>query len=369
MSLASALKSRQSWLVIAAASILLAGLGSITSFLNASIVGRPNWRESLFAACGWLVFVPLTLIPYRLAQRFPLRWENIVQRVLAHVTGALVMSGGWSLTGLLLARLLGTTRRSLPFAQYFLSSLLINMPLCLFLYFALVGCIYAFSYYREARERQAREALLAVQLSEARLSALRMQLNPHFLFNSLNAITVLVRDQKNSDASRMLELLGRVLRQVLQSEKRQEVMLHEELQFLKEYLAIEQVRFSDRLEIDWSIDVEARDVLVPTFILQPLVENAIRHGISQREDQGLIEITATLSDLNIVLSVKDNGPGYTPGLEEGVGLANTHARLETLFGDHAKLDVTNLNGLGTVATIKLPLRRKVDGSNSSHHHR
>jgi LytS/YehU family sensor histidine kinase len=310
----------------------------------------------------WLVFAPLTFIPYGLAQRFPLRWENIFQSVVAHVTGALVMSGTWSFVGLLLARLMGT-RPIAPFARSFVSSLLANLPLCGFLYFAVLGCFYAFSYYHEARERQAREALLAVQLAEARLSALRMQLNPHFLFNSLNAITVLVRDQKNQDASRMLELLGRVLRQVLQSEKQQEVTLQEEVQFIEKYLAIEQVRFSDRLEVIWRIDAEARDALVPTFILQPLVENAIRHGISQRTDEGLIEIGAALSDDNIVLTVKDNGPGYTPGVDEGVGLANTHARLETLFEDRGDLDVTNLNGLGTIVTIRLPLRRKADGSN------
>jgi two-component system LytT family sensor kinase len=366
VTLTPALKFRQSWLIIAAASVLLAGLGSITTFINARVAGRSNWRDSLFVACLWLVFAPLTWIPWKLSQRFPVRWEHIAQSVVAHVAGALAMSASWTVLGILLARLT-RTRQTTPFVRTFVSSILTNMPLCVFLYFAVLGCIYAVSYYREARERQAREAILAAQVSEARLSALRMQLNPHFLFNSLNAITVLVRDQKSADASRVLELLGRVLRQVLQSEKRQEVTLQDEMQFIKEYLAIEQVRFSDRLEVIWRIDPAVRQALVPTFILQPLVENAVRHGISQRDDEGLIEITAALLDLDVVLTVKDNGPGYTPGVEEGVGLANTQARLETLFGDRAQLDVKNLNGLGTVATIRLPLRREVDGSNSSDH--
>lgn len=260
-----------------------------------------------------------------------------------------------------------TTRPPAPFMRLFVNSLLANTPLCAFLYFAVLGCFHAFSYYREAREREAREALLSAQVSEARLSALRMQLNPHFLFNSLNAITVLVRDHKNQEASRMLELLGRVLRQVLQSEKRQEVTLEEELEFIERYLGIEQVRFSDRLKVICKIEPEARDALVPTFILQPLVENAIRHGISQKTDDGLIEIEVALSDNDLLLAVKDNGSGYTPGVEAGVGLANTHARLETLFGNDAHLKVINLNGLGTVASIRLPLRRKADGSNSSHY--
>ncbi|PYS51496.1 MAG: hypothetical protein DMF68_04215 [Acidobacteria bacterium] len=143
------------------------------------------------------------------------------------------------------------------------------------------GCIYhpcdAERIHRipELAVRRARQRRLAAQLAEARLSALRMQLNPHFLFNSLNAITVLMRDRNTRDASRMLELLGGVLRQVLQSEKRQEVTLKEELQFIEKYLAIEQVRFSDRLQVRWSIDSGALDALVPEFILQPLVENAV----------------------------------------------------------------------------------------------
>jgi len=210
------------------------------------------------------------------------------------------------------------------------------------------------------REREAQQARLAAQLAEARLSALRMQLNPHFLFNSLNAITVLVRDQNNQDASRMLELLSGVLRQVLQSRKREEVTLDMELQFIKKYLAIEEVRFSDRLQIDWSIDAALLDALVPEFIQQPLVENAVRHGIGKLSDTGVIEIKAASVEGELLLSVIDNGPGYVAAPEGGLGLTNTRARLETLFGEAAELNVSNANGCGTVATVRFPLRREVD---------
>src|SRR5262249_44469616 len=148
--------------------------------------------------------------------------------VAAHLAGAIIMSLSWTFFGVLLARVI-TRRPHVAFARYFATSLLTNISLSVFLYFAVLGCIYAFAYYREARERQASEALLAAQLAEARLSALRMQLNPHFLFNSLNAITVLVRDQQTADASQMLELLSGVLRQVLQSKHREEVTLEDEL--------------------------------------------------------------------------------------------------------------------------------------------
>jgi len=209
MAISPTLKSRESWLIISAVSVLFAALGSFTTYLNARVAGRSNWREALFVASLWLVFAPLTWIPFTLASSFPLRFEGIVRSVLVHVAGAIAMSISWTFLGIILARLI-TTRPPLPFVRYFVSSLLTNMPLCVFLYFAVLGSIYAFSYYREARERQAREAQLAAQLSEARLSALQMQLNPHFLFNCLNAITVLVRDEKTREASRMLELLGGV---------------------------------------------------------------------------------------------------------------------------------------------------------------
>jgi two-component system LytT family sensor kinase len=193
-----------------------------------------------------------------------------------------------------------------------------------------------------------------------------MQLNPHFLFNSLNAITVLVRDQNTRDASRMLELLSGLLRQVLQSRKDQEVTLDHELRFTERYLAIEQVRFSDRLKLRWSIDDSVRDALVPEFILQPLVENAIRHGVAKLGDRGTIEVSGQHANGQVILCVRDNGPGYSPGSQSGVGLANTRARLATLFGNAGALDVQHQEGGGTVATIRFPLRKR-DGPDSGDH--
>lgn len=265
------------------------------------------------------------------------------------------MALGWSSASVLMSLPLARRPPQVSLLRFYLGSLLTNLPFSLFLYFAVLGCIYAFSYYREVREREAQQARLSTQLAEARLSALRMQLNPHFLFNSLNAITVLVRDQNTRDASRMLELLSGVLRQVLQSERRQQVTLDEELRFIEKYLAIEQVRFSDRLQVKWSIEPEVRDALVPEFILQPLVENAIRHGVAKRDERGVVEVCARRSDSEIVLSVKDDGPGYNPKLAPGVGLYNTRARLETLFGDRGQLKVGNDERAGTIAIVRFPL--------------
>jgi two-component system, LytTR family, sensor kinase len=355
------LKSPPFWLIIAAASLVPASLNSFTVYLNSRVTGRANWVEIIFAASLWLIFGALTPIPYFLARRFPFRREGIVRTLSAHLVGALVMSLCWTSAGVLLSLPLVRRPPQVPFLRYFASSILTNLSLCMFLYFAVLGCIYAFSYYREARERESQQARLAAQLAEARLSALRMQLNPHFLFNSLNAITVLVRDRNTQDASRMLELLSGVLRQVLQSEKRQEVTLEEELQFIEKYLMIEQVRFSDRLQVRWFVEASVRDALVPEFILQPLVENAIRHGIAKRSEDGEIEITARQDNDRLILSVRDNGHGYHPVSNAGVGLANTTARLANLFGERGHLQMMSAEGDGTIAILRFPLRRRADG--------
>jgi LytS/YehU family sensor histidine kinase len=159
----------------------------------------------------------------------------------------------------------------------------------------------------------------------------------------------------------MLELLSGVLRQVLQSGKRQEVTLDDELRFTEQYLAIEQVRFSDRLEVRWLIEPSLREAVVPEFILQPLVENAIRHGVAKRSEAGIVEISAQASGNNLVLAVRDNGPGYLPESDAGVGLANTRARLTTLFGEAGRLEVVDAENGGAIATVSFPLRRRIDG--------
>jgi LytS/YehU family sensor histidine kinase len=150
---------------------------------------------------------------------------------------------------------------------------------------------------------------------------------------------------------------------VLHGEPRQQVALDEELRFLERYLAIEQVRFSDRLRVRWAVDDAVRDALVPEFVLQPLVENAVRHGVARRADVGTIEISARAEGDTLLLGVRDDGPGYDPHTAgTGVGLANVRTRLETLFGDAAHLNIDRAEGGGTRATVRLPLRRPEGGT-------
>jgi len=346
------------WLLIALGCLVPAALDALKPYLQERLLGSGvvDWGDVVFSGAEWLFLGVLTPITYFTAKRFPLRRDAIGRNILIHTLGALMLCFGWATLGVLLGLILHRYPAQDNLLHGYVSWLLTSLPWSVFMYFTVLGCVYAFTYYREARERETQQARLAAQLAEAKLSALRMQLHPHFLFNSLNAITVLVRDQRTQEASRMLELLSTLLRQVLQSEQRQLVRLDQELKFIEQYLAIEQVRFSDRLEVVWSIADDALDALVPEFVLQPLVENAIRHGVAKRSEKGTIRIVARVDDKVLELRVEDDGPGYQPGKGAGLGLANTRARLETIYGGEAQLEINSPEAGGTIVVVRLPLQ-------------
>jgi signal transduction histidine kinase len=224
--------------------------------------------------------------------------------------------------------------------------------------YAILLCgVYCAAYYARYRERELAASQLQGQLAHAQLQALRMQLNPHFLFNALNSISMLVRGGRNGEAVRMLAGLGDLLRGVLEEDRPNEVPLREELDFLTRYLAIEQIR-ADRLEVRMAVPPELMDARVPNLILQPLVENAIRHGISRSSAAGLVEIGARRENGALLLSVRDDGPGLAAAGNgrEGVGLTNTRARLARMYGDAQGLSIENAEGGGTRVTLRLPHR-------------
>jgi LytS/YehU family sensor histidine kinase len=232
-----------------------------------------------------------------------------------------------------------------------------SLPFGVAVYFAVLGVEHALFYFVEARERETQAARLAAQLAEARLGALRMQLQPHFLLNSLNAVTVIVRDRDTATATRVLEQLGDLLRRVMRSDRPQEVTLAEELEFVRQYLAIEEVRFSDRLRPVIDVDPGFLSAAVPEFLLQPLVENAVRHGLARRVGATLLSISARREGDHLVLSVTDDGPGpedAAPEPGEGVGLGNTRERLASLYGDRASLTLARTPEGGATATVRLP---------------
>jgi two-component system LytT family sensor kinase len=211
---------------------------------------------------------------------------------------------------------------------------------------------------REAFELKVKASELAQQLATAQLSSLKMQLQPHFLFNTLGAIMVLIQQQKTAQAKAMVEKLGDLLRLTLEDVEAQEVPLWREFEFLRLYLSIEQVRFEDRLRVRIS-PTALSDVLVPHMVLQPIVENAVRHALGQSEDAVTIEVVAVSSNGSLQLIVSDDGPGLLspkPG-SSGIGLTNTRNRLARLYGESAGLLIEPAAGRGVRVTITLPIRK------------
>jgi signal transduction histidine kinase len=215
---------------------------------------------------------------------------------------------------------------------------------------------YAVRYYEKYHDRELRTTQLEARLAEAQLQVLRMQLQPHFLFNALNTIAALMNKDVHA-AERMLARLGDLLRLALSSSGAQEVPLKDELAFLRSYLEIEKIRFRNRLNIAIDVESGVLDALVPNLILQPLVENAIRHGLAQRVEPGTIRITARREGAGLFLSVEDDGPGLPAFTDrEGIGLGNTRARLTQLFGNSHRFMLEPAPGGGLAVRLTIPLR-------------
>jgi signal transduction histidine kinase len=224
----------------------------------------------------------------------------------------------------------------------------------LILYFAVLAVGYAREYFLRDQQRQRESIALRAQLADAQLDALRMQLNPHFLFNTLHAMSALV-ERDPGGVRRMIARLSELLRHTTDTHAADEVPLREELGFLRRYIEIMEIRFQGRLQVSIDIDESLLDVRVPNLILQPLVENALEHGVNRLTGTGEVTISARREGDRLVLSVRDNGPGLPAGEPRaGVGIANTRARLAQLYGERARLTLTSGAEGGVVAEIVVP---------------
>jgi hypothetical protein len=205
------------------------------------------------------------------------------------------------------------------------------------------------------RRREILSLELRARLSEARLGALRGQLQPHFLFNVLNSIAMLARKGDNKAVVQSLTQLGELLRSLLRDSPSERVPLREELAFIEQYLALERIRFQDGLDARIESPPELGTALVPTLILQPLVENALRHGVRKVDGQGVVRIRARRDGESLILEVADNGPGFEGvSVSEGIGLSNSRERLAQIYGEEARLELKRANGTGFTATVTLP---------------
>jgi signal transduction histidine kinase len=219
-------------------------------------------------------------------------------------------------------------------------------------------------YYGALQAERERSLKAEAAAHQAQLEALRYQINPHFLFNSLNAVSTLVTERRNDEAARMLSRVSDFLRLTLTTPVRDEVALADEIDYVRQYLDIERVRFGDRLRMEVDVAADTWEAAVPSFVLQPLIENAIRHAIAPREAGGTIVIEAKRAGDTLRIAIIDDGPGVhtdsrTNGNGSGrIGLANTRDRLRELYGANGRLELTNGNDGGTRATVEIPFRRQ-----------
>ena len=308
----------------------------------------------------WWLWAALTPVVFFIARRVRLDGARAPQAIATHlVAGAALVTVHIVAAGTLFHYTSGGyAQREL--GQQLLGITFAFLPSELLTYAALVGAYLALEYGARAREGELRAARLEAQASEARLSALRMELNPHFLFNTLNGIAGLVRLRENDTAVRMLAQLGDMLRQTLAGRGAAEVPLADDLAQLDRYIQLEQMRFRDRLTVERRIEEDARGALVPPLLLQPLVENALRHGVGASTGPIRLTITARAADGTLELIVADSGAGVGRNGDRGgngVGLSNTRARLTELYGERGTLELRNSAQGGAEAVVRLPLHR------------
>jgi sensor histidine kinase YesM len=328
----------------------------------------------LVGVSGWVACTPLILW---LGRRFPIKTGSLLKSLLVHtLTGAFIVIVLQAIGALIFPMLnfpLGAANKT--YGQLFPEFILMNFHGNYLVYWMVVGIQNLIAFYNEYRERELLAAKLKGQLTDARLQALKNQLHPHFFFNTLNAISALMY-RSPKEAGRMISQLGDLLRVSLKQDESHEIALKEELEFLQSFLQIHQTLMGKRLQIKWNIEPETLDALVPNLILQPLIENAIHHGVAPLEEGGTVTICAARRNGKLLLEVIDDGLGFGAKIisaasrsnhnlgnngcgGSGIGIANTRARLEHLYSGEHQFSVGELAGSrGTIARILIPFHEK-----------
>ena len=325
---------------------------------------RHAWTE-LFVTLllSWLPWALATPVILRLGKRYPPVQVKSFTAWMEHAFAwALIslISAAWSACLEVLLNPWTPTLAPGPLGELWLKKINNQLLSSLILY----GCVLLFGYMLDSRERLVRQKMeatwLSEQLTKAQLNALRHQIEPHFLFNTLNAIAGQVREGNNDGAVGMIAALSEFLRHLLR-DGRQEVPLGEELEFVQKYLDIQKVRFADRLQVKIDVVKELDGARVPSLILQPIVENAVKHGIAKRAQGGAIEISAMRGDGKLTLSVYNDGPSLPvdwEGKRAAIGLCNVRERLQSLYGDDSELKMTNEDARGVKVSISVPFREE-----------
>ena len=351
------------WLIPAAVALLQAVAGYL---LRGTL--KEEWFWALMQIPRWLTWVPITPIVFYAADRFPFRRDRLARSTWTHLGLALMIAVVIEVLWLQISFLIQSylepealARMQNNRAEVYSVAVLSRLLGDAFIYAAVLGVATTLGYHRQFRERELRAAQLETQLALAQVQALKMQVHPHFLFNTLHAVTVLIREDP-AGATRVVTRLGDLLRLTLSRATTAQVSFRRELEILTLYLEIERTRFQDRLEIAYDVQPNTLGALVPDLILQPLVENAIRHGVSPNPGTGRIEVRSLRDGHWLTLEIRDNGAGLAEGhgRPEGIGLTTTRARLERLYGPQQQLTLENLPAGGCVARIRIPYQPAAD---------
>ena len=338
------------WLIIALISIS-------QSLLSTIIYQREvDWPVTLIWSSGWLIWVFLTPLILYLAQKYPIEKHEIRQGILWHLLLGLlvcllqfVLEAGFNYFAYIFIKNIS------PSPYWYVGLLSYKFHVYLFIYFFIAGVAHALSYYQKYQTSELATSQLENQLNQAQLQSLKMQLQPHFLFNAHHAIVALMLKNENEKAIQMLNNLSDLLRSSLKNQDVQLITLEQEMEFIRLFLDIHQIRFHHRLKIHYEIPDEIKEALIPNFILQPLVENAIKHGISPSSTAEKICIQAQKADNQLLITIKDDGKGLNEkGLEEGIGLKNTRKRLRQLFENDFDFSLKNNEEGGAIARLLIP---------------
>jgi len=319
------------------------------------------WRHAMVMELPfWYAAALLTPALVEAVRRWPDRSRSRAARVLEHTVIALAWIVAQTFLEIGARRLIGT---GLPgpqptFIDQLWSTIVWTFPVKLLAYVGVLGAIYAVTYYARFRERELAASQLETRLAETRLQLLRAQLNPHFLFNAMNSIAVLTREQRSSEAVAAVLALSGLLRDALRDDGRTLVPLREELGVVSRYVDVEQVRFAGQLAFSVDVPPELLDSVVPSFVLQPLVENAIRHGRAPSDGSADVAVRARATGEMLTLTVWDDGAGpheTTRPSDSGIGLRNVRERLAQLYGSAQSFSLTRAPSGGTIAEIAIPL--------------
>lgn len=354
---------RNSWLVFLGITlwwIVFSAVSFVSSVATTKFKGHEaHLLYELTWQSGWLFWCGFTYLVIYLARRYPIEKNTLRKDSLRHlligIACASILSIGDYLMSFPLYELFGLDK---PNIKALIASLGYKSPLNLFIYVAIVGCTTAYDYYTRFRQSERYSSNLEAKLAQAELQALKAQLQPHFLFNTHHSIISLMLKHRNDEAIKMLTQLSDLLRITLQNTNQQILPLKEELETLELYLGIQRIRFQDRLEVQIDIEPETQDAAVPYLLLQPIVENALKHGVEPLTGKGVVTIEAKRIENRLELIVTDNGPGiqenHTPINGNGFGIKTTRERLAQFFNDRHEFEVRSSPENGTAIRISIP---------------